>query len=134
MTGRRLEGWVMLLANTELREEIYGWAAAMHLDLDLVATMAFRMLDKQCRSAHAALGRKDAPPPTHRGSPASPCSSLLANAFAVPEDSAWDVADGYAEGSACGRRLDAGRNPSIESSASVASELGDFVMLRSRSL
>ena len=120
----------MLRSNEELREAICAWAAAMYLNLELVATMAFRMLDK--RSTRARAGVRD--PVADAASP-SGGSSLLANLFAVPEDDTWAEA-GEAKAAVGGRWLGDGRNPSTDSSASTTSCAGNhgLLLMRSRSL
>lgn len=120
----------MLRSNEELREAIRAWAAAMHLDLELVATMAFRMLDKH--SMRARAGVRD--PVADVASPTGG-SSLLANVFAVPEDDTWAEA-GEASAVAGVRWLGDGRNQSTDSSASTTSCAGNHGLLpmRSRSL
>ena len=94
LTGQRLEGWIVLRSNDELRAAIHAWAESMQLDLELVATVTFCLLNKQAAgraraaAAAAAAAASSAPAAGFLGA-GSPSRSLLSNAFAVPEDDTW---------------------------------------------
>ena len=81
----------MLRSNEELRSAIHAWAESMQLDLELIATMTFCLLNKQAagraRAAAAAAAASSAPAAGFLAG--SPSRSLLSNAFAVPEDDTW---------------------------------------------
>ena len=82
----------MLRSNDELRSSIHAWAESMQLDLELIATMTFCLLNKQAagraRAAAAAAAASSAPAAGFLAA-GSPSRSLLSNAFAVPEDDTW---------------------------------------------
>ena len=82
----------MLRSNDELRSAIHAWAESMQLDLELIATMTFCLLNKQAagraRAAAAAIASSSAPAAVLLAA-GSPSRSLLSNAFAVPEDGTW---------------------------------------------
>lgn len=82
----------MLRSNDELRSAIHAWAESMQLDLELIATMTFCLLNKQAagraRAAAAAAAASSAPAAGFLAA-GSRSRSLLSNAFAVPEDDTW---------------------------------------------
>ncbi|KAK9834187.1 hypothetical protein WJX81_006722 [Elliptochloris bilobata] len=131
VTGQRLHGWVVLWTNHELRAAIHLWAESMQLDLELIAMMTFRLLDKHASSRARAISSAASSAPAGGGlladSP-SPSRSLLS--IAVPEDGTW-AQQGAPELGVCW--LGDGRNPSIDSSASTVSIGPEAVMLRARS-
>ena len=83
----------MLHSNDELRSAIHAWAESMQLDLELIATMTFCLLNKQAagraRAAAAAAAAASSAPLAGFLAAGSPSRSLLSNAFAVPEDGTW---------------------------------------------